>query len=94
VLERAVPETVSFSNGTMSWSPDGKRLAIEQQSGVFTGGVQIVEPDSPNPFGAHLLLGDGVRLRGIAWSRDGSALVVGRIQRSGDIFLAERSLPR
>ncbi len=92
--EFAVPEDVSFSNGMMAWSPDGTRLAIEQQSGLFTGAFWIVEPGNPQPYRKLVDLPAGSRVRGITWSRDGSALVVGRIQRSGDIFLAERSARR
>ena len=89
-----MPEDVSFSNGMMAWSPDGTRLAIEQQSGLFTGAFWIVEPGNPQPYRKLVDLPAGSRVRGITWSRDGSALVVGRIQRSGDIFLAERSARR
>jgi hypothetical protein len=34
----------------------------------------------------------GVFLSGLTWSRDGSSLIVGRIQWAGDIFFAERSV--
>ncbi|MEO7796000.1 MAG: protein kinase [Thermoanaerobaculia bacterium] len=88
-----VPEEVAFGNGSMAWSPDGARLAVEQQSGAFDGAIWIVEPGSSHPYRKLLDLPSGVRLRGITWSRDGASLVVGRIQRSGDIFLAERSAP-
>jgi Tol biopolymer transport system component len=89
-----LPETVRFNNGTMAWSPDGIRLAVEQQSGAFGGAIWIVEPGGREPYRKLLDLPSGVRLRGLSWSRDGASLVVGRILRSGDIFLAERSTAR
>ena len=46
------------------------------------------------PYRKLLDLPGGVRLRGITWSRDGSSIVVGRVQRSGDIFLAELAAPK
>jgi len=86
-----LPEDVSFANGELAWSPDGSRLAIEQQTGSFRGALWIVEPGGPEPYRKLLDLPSDVRLRGITWSLDSSSIVVGRVQRSGDIFLAERS---
>jgi Tol biopolymer transport system component len=89
-----LPETTSFSNGQLAWSRDGTRLAVEQQSGAFHGALWIVEPGAPEPYRKLIDLPDGVRLRGIAWDREGTSLVLGRIQRTSDVFLAELAAPK
>jgi len=62
--------------------------------GAFSGSIWIVEPEGATPFRKLLDLTAGVYLRGMSWSRDGASLIIGRIQSSGDIFLAERSVKR
>jgi Tol biopolymer transport system component len=89
-----VLEKQNLSNGFVAWSPDGRRLAAVSLPGAFSGSIWIVEPEVATPFQKLLDLTAGVSLRGMTWSRDGSSLIVGRIQSAGDIFLAERSLRR
>ena len=90
----AVLEAQNLSNGFVSWSPDGRRLAAVSLPGAFSGSIWIVEPEGATPFRKLLDLTAGVLLRGMTWSRDGSSLIVGRIQSAGDIFFAERSVRR
>ena len=84
-------EVVQVANGFLAWSPDGNRLAVVALPGAFGGSVWIIEPASTAPPRKLLDLPGGVFFRGLTWSRDGSSLVLGRVQQSGDIFLAERS---
>jgi Tol biopolymer transport system component len=86
-----VPERQPFGNGFVSWSPDGARVAAVSLPGAFSGSIWIIEPEGGTPFRKLLDLPAGVFLRGLTWSRDGSSLIVGRIQWAGDIFFAERS---
>ena len=88
----AVLEKQSISNGFVSWSPDGRRLAAVTLPGGSSGSIWIVEPEADTPFRKLLDLTGGAFLRGVTWSRDGSSLIVGRIQWAGDIFFAERSV--
>jgi Tol biopolymer transport system component len=89
-----VPGQPQFGNGLLSWSPDGRRLAAVSMPGAFAGSIWIVEPEGAAPLRKLVDLPAGVFLRGLAWSPDGSSLIVGRIRWTGDIFYAERSTGR
>ena len=80
-----------FGNGLISWSSDGRRLAIAGLRGDRAGYIWIFEPGNTTPPRKLLDLRPGVYLRGMSWSGDGSSLTVGHIQWSSDIVLAERS---
>jgi len=88
------PEAPRINNGFVAWSPDGKRLAAVVLPGANPGSIWIVEPNNPTPYKKLADLPSGVFLRGLTWSADGSSFIVGRYQRAGDIFLAERSTSR
>jgi TolB protein len=85
------PTAPWIANGYVAWAPDGKRLAAVALPGAAVGSVWIIEPNSPSPYKKLMDLPAGEFLRGLAWTPDGSALIVGRYRWSGDIFLAERS---
>lgn len=85
------PDAPWIGNGFVAWSPDGKRLAAASLPGALAGSIWIVEPANPAPYRKLMDLPAGVFLRGITWARDGSSLIVGRVQGTGDIFLAEKS---
>jgi len=89
-----VPERQQFGNGFVSWSPDGMRVAAASLPGAASGSIWIVEPAANVPFRKLIDLPAGAFLRGVTWSRDGSSLTVGRVQSSGDIFFADRSVRR
>jgi Tol biopolymer transport system component/tRNA A-37 threonylcarbamoyl transferase component Bud32 len=88
------PEAPLIANGFVVWSPDGKRLAGVALPGAAAGSIWIVEPNNPAPYKKLADLPDGVFLRGLTWSPDGSSFIVGRYRWAGDIFLAERSTSR
>jgi eukaryotic-like serine/threonine-protein kinase len=68
------------------WAPDGRRLASAAVEGLW-----IIEPDAPQPFRklAGKLPG-GQRLHGVAWTRDGSSVIVAIEETRGDLVLFER----
>ena len=88
------PGAPQIANGSIVWSPDGKRIAASSLPGAGVGRLWIVDPASPNPYRKVLDLPAGVFTRGITWSSDGRSLILGTYRWSGDIFLAERSAPR
>ena len=79
-----------LNNGFLRWSPDGKRLAGVGVPGSQNGYIWIIEPRGPVPFRKLIDLPASMP-RGASWSRDGSSIVIGLSQTSGDVMLAERS---
>ena len=88
------PGSPQINNGSIIWSPDGKRIAASSLPGAGVGRLWIADPFSPKPYRKVLDLPADVFTRGITWSSDGKSLIVGTYRWSGDIFLAERSAPR
>lgn len=82
---------LQIANGYLAWSPDGKRLAGVSLAGAFPGAIWIIDPAS-GTYRKLMDLGPTDLARGVAWSRDGSSLILSIIRRSGDIFLAERAM--
>ena len=87
---RPTIETI-LNNGSVSWSPDGKRLAGIGQPGTKAGYIWIIDPAfGRRPSGSWLIC---LRTRCCAvrrWTRDGASLVIGQVRSTGDIILAER----
>ena len=80
-----------LNNGFVRWSFDGKRLVGVGIPGSQNGYAWIIEPLGAVPFRKLTDLPAGVYPRGATWARDGSSIVIGFSQTSGDIMLAERS---
>ncbi len=86
------PESrTQFSNGFLSWSRDGRRLAAAALGGSLRGSLWIGEPSDPVPFRKLIDLTSSAHLRGIAWAPDGRSFLVGVEARSGDIVLMDKS---
>ncbi|MDQ5857392.1 MAG: protein kinase [Acidobacteriota bacterium] len=81
-----LPPASNVGVAALAWAPDGKRLASAAVEGLW-----IIEPDAPRPF--HKLakqLPAGQRLHGVAWTRDGSSVIVAIEETRGDLVLFER----
>jgi Tol biopolymer transport system component len=87
---RAPNISTGFSNGMLAWSPDGRRLVVTSQTTNAVTSVWIAEPGSPTPFRKLLDLPVGPRIRGLTWTQDGTAIIVGQYDASGDIVFLER----
>ena len=83
-------EPTQFGNGLVSWSADGRRVAVAGLPGVYLGSIWIAEIGTPPVWKKVIDLPPGTLMRGMSWSGDGSELIVGVIRLSGDIILAER----
>ena len=82
-VDLALPELArgtvgGFQNGTLAWAPDGGRLAAVTQG--YGGGYRsgLSKPNEASPYRKVTDLSGGPRLRGITWTRDGSAIIVGK----------------
>jgi Tol biopolymer transport system component len=86
-----IPETgTGFTNGMVAWSPDGRQLALADQNSNAVASIWIIEPDSVQPRYRKLVeLSGGARIRGITWTRDGSAIIIGRHDVTGDVVLMQ-----
>ncbi len=81
-----------FVNGMQAWSPDGRRLAVVAQNTNAPASIWIVDPDARgNPYRRLIELPIGPRIRGITWTRDGSAIVIGKHDTTSDIVLMDQA---
>jgi len=78
-----------FSNGIPAWSPDGRRLAVVSQNSNTAASIWIVSLDAATPLQKLVELPSGPRIRGIAWTSDGTALLIGRHDSLSDIVLLD-----
>jgi Tol biopolymer transport system component len=76
-----------FASGLLAWSPDGRRLAVVRQPTNTEASVWIVEPDTSNPYRKVIEFPPGPRIRGLSWTQDGSALIIGKHESTSDIVL-------
>ena len=85
----APPSPGGFGNGFGAWAPDGRRIAVVSQPGGGIASIWIVEPDSPAVYRKLIELPPGPRVRGVTWTADGSALIVGKRDTASDIVIFE-----
>jgi Tol biopolymer transport system component len=82
------PTSPGFANGLVSWSPDGRQLAIVDQNTNANAMIWVVEPDALQPQHRKVTeLSGGGRIRGMTWAPDGSAIIVGTHETAGDIVV-------
>jgi Tol biopolymer transport system component len=85
---RRLLTVATIGNGATAWDPSGRRLAVYGNSGAVASVVFIIEPGSDQP--RRLLdFPPDVVLRGMAWSADGTSLLIGQQRRNTDIVLFE-----
>jgi eukaryotic-like serine/threonine-protein kinase len=82
-----LPKTVTFQNGFVAWAPDGKRLAAVSVQANLRAAIWIVEPGGAMPFRRLIEFPVNVRPRGITWTPDGGAVIVGKQESTSDIVL-------
>jgi Tol biopolymer transport system component len=84
--------SAGFANGSVAWSPDGKRLAIASQNTNLPAAVWTIAPDEDHAAYRKVLdLPMGPRIRGLTWAADGSALIIGKHDAASDIVLMDNT---
>ena len=86
----APPGGNGFANGMVAWAPDGRRLAVTDQQANSAARIWIVDPASAHPYTSLIEFPEGPRVRGIAWTHDGAALIVGKHDWTSDIVLMDQ----
>jgi eukaryotic-like serine/threonine-protein kinase len=84
--------STGFSNGMVTWSPDGRRLAVTSQNTNVASSIWLADPDAAVPFRKLVDLPIGPRIRGITWASDGS-LIMGQHDATSDIVLMDQGAP-
>ena len=90
LAEPAPNISAGISNGLLAWSPDGRRLAVIAQNTNLPTTVWLAEPGAAAPFRKLAELPVGPRVRGLTWSHDGAAVIVGQYDATGDIVLLDQ----
>lgn len=76
-----------FTNGTLAWSHDGRRLAAISRPANGPATIWIGEPSVPASFRKLLDLRPSVNPLGITWVPDGSGVVVANQQPTSHVIL-------
>ncbi len=77
----------SFTNGFLSWSLDGRRLAVAAIPANGAASIWIVEPDGTVPFRKLLDFPLSSWPRGITWTADGSSIIIAKQEPHSGIVL-------
>jgi hypothetical protein len=86
-----VGQTVSFVNGFLAWSRDGRKLAAMRVPGTAAASVWITDLDAGRPIHQVLMLPGDALVRGIVWSGDGRSVIIGQQRASSDIVLFDQT---
>jgi Tol biopolymer transport system component len=79
-----------FTNGIAAWSRDGRRLAIVSQNTNAAASIWLIEPDAGTAFQKLIELPIGPRIRGLTWTPDDAALIIGQHDTTSDIVLLDQ----
>jgi Tol biopolymer transport system component len=91
VLRPVTASGLGFANGMLAWSPDGKRLAAISQPSNAPASVWLIDPEAANSLTRVADSAAGPRFRGISWTRDGTAVIVGKRDWTSDIVLLDQN---
>jgi TolB protein len=85
------PPANGFANGMPAWSPDGRSVAVLSQNANTPSSIWIVDPDAREPAYRPLIeFPPSVKIRGITWTPDGSAILAGKQDLSSKIVLMDQ----
>jgi Tol biopolymer transport system component len=77
----------AFTNGFIAWSPDGTRIAGVRFPANAAGSIWVVDPTGAQPARKLTDLPVSMRPHGLAWTPDGSSVLLSGVDVSSDIVL-------
>jgi serine/threonine-protein kinase len=77
----------AFTNGFIAWSPDGTRIAGVRFPANAAGSIWVVDPTGTQPPRKLIDLPVSMRPHGLAWTSDGSSVLLSGVEVSSDIVL-------
>jgi Tol biopolymer transport system component len=86
-LLEALPPSPNINNGLLAWSPDGRRLAAAARNTTVGQELLVVDPSASNPYRTVWKAPPGSGTLGVAWSADGSSILLGLEEPRSDVVL-------
>jgi Tol biopolymer transport system component len=80
---------MQLQNGIVAWAPDGRRVAVTTVPANAPATIWVIEPGARTPFRKLIVLKPTQRPRGLAWTPDGTRLIIASEESLGDIVLHE-----
>jgi Tol biopolymer transport system component len=77
----------SFTNGSLAWSPDGRRVAGLRFPINAMANVWVIDITGASPIKKVIDLPVSMRPRGLTWTADGSSILISGVQSASDIVL-------
>jgi Tol biopolymer transport system component len=90
-VTRDIGQALPFANGFLTWSPDGRSIAIARVPGTAAASIWIAGLDPSRSVRQVFRLPDDSLVRGLVWSRDGRSIIVGQERASSDIVLFDQA---
>jgi len=78
-----------FPNGIVTWSPDGRRIALTSAQRNVAVTIWIFDPDARDQFRRLIELPMGVRVRGLTWTADGASVIVAEQESNSELVLLD-----
>jgi eukaryotic-like serine/threonine-protein kinase len=90
-VSRDIGQALPFNNGFLTWSPDGRSIAIARVPPTAAASIWIAGLDPNRPVRQVFRLPDDALVRGLVWSRDGRSVIIGQERASSDIVLFDQA---
>ncbi len=90
-ITRDIGQALPFANGFLTWSPDGRSIAVARVPGAAAASIWIAGLDPSSSVRQVFRFPDDALVRGLVWSRDGRSVIIGQERASSDIVLFDQA---